>query len=322
MVRWSTSSRTPRDGPPAPALPRHRYLIMRAALLHTYGGTVELGEHPDRPDRTGRAGSARRPSSRSTCCAPAVRRTSAGNRCRTSLACRASGSSGLARLSASERVWFATSAGMGPVRRESGRAVHGRRGPWCRSPRRSPTPRRGASAPPRSPPGCRSPGGPDCSPANGSSCSARAGRSARWRSPSRVTWTRPAWSLSVARRLGDARGRAAGATEVVPLWTRTSSTGPDSRPGCRGGRRTGGRGDRPGVRDPPRRPRWPWTMAVAGQHRRWRPRRRRVLLRRAPQPAPSASLRLHQQRDHAGAAGRGPDPGARARRGASPSSTG
>jgi NADPH:quinone reductase-like Zn-dependent oxidoreductase len=91
---------------------------MRAALLNTYGGTVELGEHPDpepEPDET-------------------LVQVSAAPIVPLDLLC-ASGTSYFGRqplpyvpgvqgvgvvrtspdLSAGERVWFATSAGMGPV---------------------------------------------------------------------------------------------------------------------------------------------------------------------------------------------------------------
>ena len=69
-------------------------------------------------------------------------------------------------------------------------------------------------------------------------------------------------------------------------------------PADRGGRRTGGRGDRPGVRRTRRGGRdGPRTLGTAGQHRRGGPRRRRVLLRRAPRPH-HRHPRLHQQRDH------------------------
>ena len=80
----------------SPALPRHRDLSMRAALLHEHGGPPDSASTRPEParGRDTRPRSARRPSARWTCCAPAGRRTSARRHCPTSLACRASESSG------------------------------------------------------------------------------------------------------------------------------------------------------------------------------------------------------------------------------------
>ena len=194
---------------------------MRAALLRAYGGTVELGERPRSGAGTGRDArprSARRPSSRSTCCAPAVRRTSAGNRCRTSPACRASESSGprptyppAGGSGSRPRPAWTRSTAAWPSNARSGTRT------WCRSPTRSPTPRWPRSAPPGSRPGCRSPGAPDCSRRTGG----RARRQRRGRpggaGRGQASAARPAWSRSAGRNAQPAGSGGRSRREVVVL---------------------------------------------------------------------------------------------------------